>query len=127
MRRLATLMLAFGLAAMLVGACSADEDQTYQLPVAAISLPLPVQAASTAACPQGDLATVQVRWDAAHRVLTLGGEKFAFPGGFTSRELPTGRLEILAPDGTVVARDGDNVTFGGADYQHICRVNGVQY
>ena len=127
MRRFATLMLAFGLAAMLVGACSADEAPTYPLPTAAISVPLPVQAASTGGCPQGDLAPLRVNWDTAHRSLSLGGEKFAFPGGFTSRELPSGRLEIVAPDGTVVAHDGDKVAVGGADYEHICRVYWVSY
>lgn len=37
------------------------------------------------------------------------------------------RSSSLAPDGTVVARDGDTIKLGGPDYMHVCRVQSVEY
>jgi hypothetical protein len=33
----------------------------------------------------------------------------------------------VAPDNTVVAQDGDTIKLGGADTEHVCRVQGVEY
>ncbi|HEX7498531.1 MAG TPA: hypothetical protein VF344_08720, partial [Candidatus Limnocylindrales bacterium] len=101
------LILALVLAAVLVGACN-EEGTVYPLPSAPITRGLPTQEGSSSTVgPSTDLAPVKVEWDATHRVLSVGGEKVIWPKGFSSRMLPSGRLDILAPNGSVVARDGD--------------------
>jgi hypothetical protein len=129
MKRSPAWVLVAVLAAVIVASCSlGEEDPTYPLPSAPITWPLPTQPASSpSACPTTELAPVQVDWDAVHRTLSLGGQKVFFPAGFTSRELPSGRLEIVAPDGSVIARDGDTLNLGGSDYMHVCRVQSVEY
>lgn len=125
MRQLLALVLVAGLVA---GCALGEEDQTYPLPTAAITLDVGAQATpGTAPCPSTDLAPVKIDWEATHRSLSFGGPKVELPKGFSGRMLPTGRLEILAPDGTVVARDGDTLILGGSDYMHVCRVQGVVY
>jgi hypothetical protein len=121
-------LLALLLAAGMVAACSMGEDPTYPLPTSPITWPLPTQpVAGPTACPATVLTPVKIEWDATHRSLSLGGQKATLPNGFSARMLPTGRLEILAPDGTVAARDGDTIALGGSDYAHVCRVQGVEY
>jgi len=126
MKRVVALLLVTGL---LASACSlSEEDPVYPLPTAAITWALPTQPASgPTACPTTELGPVRAEWDATHRGLSLGGKKVIFPRGFLARILPSGRLEIMAPDGTVVARDGDTISLGGVDYLHVCRVQGVEY
>jgi hypothetical protein len=121
------LIPALVLAAVLVGACQ-EEGTAYPLPSAPITEGLPTQEGSNSTiCPSTDLAPVKLEWDATHRSLSMGGEKVIWPKGFSSRLLPSGRLDILAPNGSVVARDGDTITLGGSDYMHICRVQSVEY
>jgi hypothetical protein len=124
MRRLLQFLAATALTAALVAGCSFGEsDPTYPLPAEPISVDLPTQSDSGAAvCPQTDLGQLRIEWDSPHRALSMGGGKFAFPSGYSGRELPNGRLEILAPDGTVVAVDGARLQLNGADLEHICRV-----
>jgi len=127
MKRVAALVLVAGLVA---AACAVPDpgETTYPLPSEAISWPLPTQPASSPApCPISELQPVTLEWDAIHRAFSAGGEKLLWPRGFSSRKLPNGRLEILAPDGTVVARDGDTIELGGTDYEHVCRVGSVEY
>jgi hypothetical protein len=123
------LILILAVAAGLVCGCTAfEEGPKYTNPATPIQWTLPTQSeARTAPCPSTELAAVQVGWDQVTRGLTLGGEKVVLPNGFSARILPSGRLEILAPDGSVVARDGDTLSLGGADYMHVCRVQGVIY
>ena len=125
MKAIAALFLAAALAA---GCGLADPETTaYPLPSTPIAWPLPTQAEATAAgCPATELEPVKVEWDAVRRALSVGGEKVVWPRGFSARILPNGRLEILAPNGTVMARDGDTISVGGADYEHVCRVQSVQ-
>ena len=130
MKAIAALFLAAALVAALVAGCglAAPETTAYPLPTAAIAFPLPAQSDATAAsCPATDLAPVKVEWDAVQRDLSVGGKKVIWPRGFSARILPSGGLEILAPGGAVVARDGDTIALGGTDYEHVCRVQSVQY
>jgi hypothetical protein len=122
--------LALVVVAGLTAACSGSYSETtaYPLPSGAEDFPLPTQAASsTTGCPPSDLAPVPVDWDATQRAVSFGGQKVLWPRGFSARMLPDGRFEILAPDGTVVARDGDTVKLGGSDYQNVCRVQSAEY
>jgi hypothetical protein len=117
--------LALGLAA---GCSSGSEEGAYPLPTAAINIPVPTQVGPLAgSCPSTDLGPILITWDAGHRKLTLGGQKVLLPWGFSGRMLPSGRLEILGRGGAVVARDGDTIRLGGADLEHVCRVQGVEY
>ena len=123
MRRIMALMLVAGL----VGACK-EEGTVYPLPSVPTTIGLPAQEGSSlTACPSTDLAPVKVDWDVTHRVLSVGGQKVIWPKGFSARLLPSGRLDILAPNGDVIARDTDTITLGGSDYMHICRVQGLEY
>lgn len=127
-KRFQALFLAATLAVGLAGCSMGEEDQTYPLPPAPIAVALATQPPSSpATCPSTELAAVRVEWDATHRSLSLAGQKAIFPAGFAARELVSGRLEVLAPNGTVVARDGDMLRLGGPDYMHVCRVQGVEY
>jgi hypothetical protein len=129
MRRILALALAVVIAVELVAGCSsASESPTFPLPTAAVPISVPTQAGPlTGTCPSTDLGSIVIDWDAGHRVLSLGSKKVLLPWGFSGRLLPSGRLEILARGGTVVARDGDTVKLGGADLEHVCRVQGVEY
>lgn len=123
------VLLALLLVDVLAGACSwPEEDTVYPSPTAAIAWATATQTyASTTACPSTELGPVKVEWDAIHRGLSFGGEKVLLPHGFSARILTNGRLEILAPNGTVVARDGDTLELGGPDYMHVCSVQNLEY
>jgi hypothetical protein len=123
------LVVAAAMAAQLFAACSAaSESPTFALPTSAISITLGSQSAPhTGSCPATELPSVTVTWDAGHRALSFGGPKVELPFGFSGRILASGRLQIVAPGDTVVAQDGDTLKLGGADYLHVCRVQGVEY
>jgi hypothetical protein len=129
MKRILGLGLAALLASQILAACSFGEDlPTYPLPTAAISWDPGTQTTPrTAPCPVTELPSVVIEWDAVHRSLSLGGLKVDLPFGFTGRILPSGRYQIVAPGNTVVAQDGDTIKLGGADTEHVCRVQGVEY
>lgn len=81
------------------------------------------------ACPAALLNPIRVRRDGdAIAFDTLDGTPvhLVWPRGFSAR-LFDNRIEIVAPDGTLIARDGDVLDglVGGAD--PICEVNGVTY
>src|SRR5436190_1503200 len=69
-----------------------------------------------------------VREDDAAVFETVTGDRMelVWPRGFSARLLD-GRAEIVAPDGSVVAREGDEVASGtlGGPANDICEVNGV--
>ena len=118
--------LAVALVAGLVAGCSSSYpgETAYPLPSGPIVIDLPVQSplASDTGCVPLALPPVRVEWDASRRDISFGGQKVLWPNGYSARLLPTGRLEIVGPDGTVVARDGDTIQFGGSDYQHVCSI-----
>lgn len=122
MKLIVVLVLAAGLSA----SCSLGESETtaYPLPSGPITIELPTQppGPSGQGCVTLVLSPVLIDWDSTHRVVSFGGEKVIWPDGYSARLLPTGRLEILAPDGKVIARDGDTVQFVGPDYQHVCSI-----
>ncbi len=115
----------------------------YPLPSGALAVALPTQPPATTPIPSGGFACplvgpdhVAVVWDrAAHAIsftFDLWGENaqattILWPRGFSAREYK-GRLELVAPDGSVVARDGEAVpNVIGDDPAHVCMVDGVLY
>ncbi len=52
--------------------------------------------------------------------------ELVFPRGFSARLLDA-RAEIVAPDGSVIAREGDELTELVGDTREICEVNGIGY
>ncbi len=123
MKRVMVLLVLAGI----VTGCS-EEGPTSTNPSTPIVWALPAQTEATPAdCPGVALTPVRVDWDATHRSLSMGGEKMLWPAGFSARILTTGHLEILAPDGTVVAGDGQTIALDGTDYQHVCRIQGRSY
>ena len=109
----------------------------YPLPSGALALQLPTQAPhpSGIGCPLvGPPGPVLMNWD--RQTETLGfaftrwgttGDTVRWPAGFSAR-LYLNRAELIAPDGKVVARDGDSVPgVLGADPLSICAVDGTLY
>jgi hypothetical protein len=128
MKRIPVLALAAALALGLAACGSGSQEPTYPLPTEAIPIQLPTQVGPLAgSCPSTDLGPILITWDSGHRKLSLGSQKVLLPWGFSARELPDGHLEIVAKGGAVVARDGDTIRLGGADLEHVCRVQGVEY
>lgn len=83
------------------------------------------------ACAESTPVSVRVvREGDALVVETVTGERMAlvWPRGFSARLLD-GRAEIVAPDGSVVAREGDELASGtlSGPSSGICGVNGVYY
>lgn len=52
--------------------------------------------------------------------------ELVFPRGFSARLLD-GDAELVAPDGSVIAREGDELDELVGDTRDICTVNGVTY
>ncbi|HEX7492362.1 MAG TPA: hypothetical protein VF337_11735 [Candidatus Limnocylindrales bacterium] len=129
MKRLVVLAMGALMAAQLFAACSsASEDKTFALPTSPVSIQVPTQSAPhTGQCPATQLPAVTLTWDAGHQTVSFSGPKVLLPFGFSGRMLPSGRLQIIGPGDTVVAQDGDTLKLGGADYAHICRVQGVEH
>lgn len=62
-------------------------------------------------------------------ILTGKQTTIVWPYGFVAR-LVDGKVELVAPDGSVVAREGDVLDVGGAGAQpgfHVCEINGKTY
>jgi hypothetical protein len=124
------------LAALLFVACAAPvlapTTTPYPLPSGARALPLPTQGprpSGVVGCPAiGPVGPVVMTWDRnAHTVSFVfdpwgGSDTIQWPNGFSAREY-LGRAELVAPDGAVVARDGDAVPgILGSDPSGICAV-----
>jgi hypothetical protein len=111
------------------------------LPSGAAALALKTDAPATPvpdapwACPAALLAPVRVGRDGDAVVFRLVSDDsvitLIWPRGFSAR-LVSGRAEIVAPDGTVIARQGDvlaDMLGGAGDEQgfHICSVSNRIY
>jgi hypothetical protein len=137
--------LATLLALTVVAGCSPGSGTgrtPYPLPPGAVSVALPTQPQYTSPIPSPGIgcqlmgpAHVLVVWDkTAHSVSftfdqwsTNKAPTILWPRGFSAREYQ-GRLELVAPDGKVVARDGEEVpNVGGLGPELVCMVDGVQY
>lgn len=82
------------------------------------------------ACPGNTITPVQVVHD-GYRVifvdqLTGQPHDLVWPRGFSAR-LVDGRAEVVAPDGTVVLREGDIFSDVISGVPNICEVDGVYY
>jgi hypothetical protein len=114
----------------------------YPLPSGALALSLPTQPPVATPISSGGIACqligperVTFDWDrAAHKVsfpfIPWSDSKataILWPRGFSAREY-LGRAELVAPNGSVVARDGEQVpSVIGPDPEHICMVAGTEY
>jgi hypothetical protein len=103
----------------------------FPLPSDALAVPLDTQAPAenptaggTWACPAIEVGGIVILWDRAGHSVSFGSHTFTWPRGFSAREW-RGRLEIVAPDGSVVARDGDTLAVGGGP--SICEVGTTIY
>jgi hypothetical protein len=125
------------------GSGSGTGRTPYPLPPGAVSVALPTQPPYTSpipspgiGCPGIGPAHVTVVWDkTAHSVSFTFDEwspenkapTILWPRGFSAREYQ-GRLELVAPDGKVVARDSEEVpNVIGLGPELVCMVDGVQY
>jgi len=114
----------------------------YPLPSGAVAVALPTQAPATAPIPSGGYACpligperVTVVWDKVTHAISFNFDRWGttsqatilWPRGFSAREYQ-GRLELVAPNGSVIAREGEAVpNVIGDDPEHVCMVDGTQY
>jgi hypothetical protein len=111
----------------------------FPLPSAARVVPLatappasPYPPSVAWACPAALLLPVRIVWDqAAGTVGFIGvdtGETVAliWPRGFSARVVG-GRLEIVAPDGSIEGRDGEVLSELGGAPDDVCNVRGTLY
>lgn len=134
------LALSVGAAACTVGTIPTYAPITRTpapLPSGATALTLETAAPATSdpgpgwACAESTPVSVRVvREGDAVVIKTVTGERIdlVWPRGFSARLLD-GRAEIVAPDGSVVAREGDEIPSGtlSGPASDICGVNGVYY
>ncbi len=84
------------------------------------------------ACPAMLIAAVRIAWDRATGTVSFISVDtdrlfgLVWPRGFSARVVG-GRLEIVAPDGSIVGRDGDVLSTLGGTPSDLCQVLGTFY
>lgn len=134
------LVVAVGLAAVLAAGCG-DQWPTrtpFPLPSGAAAVALPTAspggarpADGVALCQTALVVPVRITWDRPDGIVLFVNQlgtplALVWPRGFSARVVGD-RLEIVAPDGTVIGRDGDTLDRLGGGGDAICEVNGVFY
>ncbi len=131
------MLFAVGLAACGMAAPSAPSRSRTPAPLPSGATELAIETAPATthtpvnwACPESLIAPVRVVRDADAVVFELvTGERLnlVWPRGFSARLLD-GRAEIVAPDGSVIGREGDVLSdMLAGDPSDICEVNSVFY
>ena len=130
---------------MTVGGCGAATGSPwpartpFPLPPGASTVPLTTAAPAAPyppnvawACPAALILPLRIIWDRATGtgrfigVDTGGVVELVWPRGFSTRVVAD-RLEIVAPDGTVVGRDGEILSGLGGTESDVCNVKGTFY
>ena len=133
------------LVAMTVGGCGAATGSPWPartpFPLPAGASPVPLATAPPAsplppnvawACPASQILPLRIIWDRATGTIrfidvdTGGVVELVWPRGFSARVVAD-RLEIVAPDGTVVGRDDRILSGLGGTESDVCNVKGTFY
>ncbi len=134
-----------GMVAILAAGCGASSSSPWPVRT---PYPLPSDASAAAlvtaapaspypsgvgwACPAALVSPVRITWDrAAGSAVFIGvdtGQRIGlvWPRGFSARVVGD-RLEVVAPDGSIVGRDGDVLSGLGGTPDGICAVQGTLY
>lgn len=131
MRSISTIVVAV---AALTACAQASPRTPAPLPSGATALLLETTAPATEyhenwACPAELINPVRMTRDGdrvAFEFLDGRAVDLVWPRGFSARLLD-GRAEIVAPDGSIIAREGDVMSELVGDTREICEVNGVGY
>jgi len=106
------------------------------LPLGATPLTIETEPAPRQGCPDAGLGPVRVARSGSELVFisTIAGtpENIVWAHGFSARVVD-GQAQLVAPDGTVVAREGDVITDAGGglgstgDAFHVCQIGSTMY
>lgn len=124
-----------------VGASPSDASSSsawpsVALPPGATPLTIQTEPAPRQGCPDAGLAPVRVTRSASELIfiLVMNGSprNIVWAYGFSARVVD-GQAQLVAPDGTVVAREGDVISDAGGglgltgDAFHVCQIGSTMY